>query len=95
MLESFALGVPVVSSDLGGLPELVSEGVTGGSFLRSARALAAALTALVADPAAAHEMGRRAWELVATSFSPTSHLAGLDAAYGAAARGRATTGIGA
>jgi len=96
VLESFALGVPVVSSDLGGLPELVSEGVTGRLVpAEQPDALAAALTALVADPAAAHEMGRRAMELVATSFSPTSHLAGLDAAYRAAARGRATTGIGA
>lgn len=96
VLESFALGVPVVSSDLGGLPELVSEGVTGRLVpAEQPDALAAALTALVEDPAAAHEMGRRAMELVATSFSPTSHLAGLDAAYRAAARGRATTGIGA
>ncbi|MFC7486358.1 glycosyltransferase family 4 protein [Knoellia sp. CPCC 206453] len=96
VLESFALGVPVVSTDLGGLPELVTDGLTGRLVPADRpEALATCLTAMVSDPVSAHEMGRRALTLVATSFSPRSHLAGLDAAYRDVARGRVAAGIGA
>ncbi|MEO7269237.1 MAG: glycosyltransferase family 4 protein [Knoellia sp.] len=96
VLESFALGVPVVSTDLGGLPELVSDGVTGRLVpAEDPVALAAALTAMVSHPVAAHEMGRRALDLVAASFSVPAHLEGLDAAYRHAARGRVAAGLGA
>lgn len=96
VLESFALGVPVVSTDLGGLPELVTDGVTGRLVpAEQPAALAAALTAMICEPEAAHEMGRRCLALVAADFSASSHLAGLDAAYRDAAHTRPVAGVGA
>jgi glycosyltransferase involved in cell wall biosynthesis len=53
-LESFAARVPVVVADAGGLPEVVTDGVTGRVFRRNdALALAAAVVDLLADPIAA------------------------------------------
>ena len=50
-LEAFAAGVPVVGSDLGGIPELVTEGVNGLLFPTGDDvALAGRLARLVAEP---------------------------------------------
>lgn len=52
VLEAFAAGVPVVGSDLGGIPELVRDGVDGLLFpLGDAAALSAHLGRLIADRA--------------------------------------------
>lgn len=61
--EAFALGKPVIGSEVGGIPELVEDGVTG--FLvpkENADALAAAITRMVQDEArrtACAEAGHR------------------------------------
>jgi glycosyltransferase involved in cell wall biosynthesis len=57
VLEAMQAGRPVVASSVGGLPELVVDGVTG-RLVRpdDPDALAAAITALINDPAL-----RRAW----------------------------------
>ncbi|MGL4176664.1 MAG: glycosyltransferase family 4 protein [Dermatophilaceae bacterium] len=95
VLESFALAVPVVSTDLGGLPELVTDGGTGRLVpAEDPPALAAALTAMVADPEAAHAMGRSARDLVASGFSAASHLDGLDGIYHDAALARTGSPVG-
>lgn len=50
VLEAFAAGVPVVGSDLGGIPELVRDGVDGMLFpLGDAVALSARLSQLITD----------------------------------------------
>ena len=65
-LEWMAAGRAVVASRVGGLPDLIEDGVTG--FLippGDASALAEALSRLLLDPARASEMGRaarRRWE---------------------------------
>ncbi len=59
VLEYMAAGLPVVATRVGGLPELVQEGVNG--FLvppRDPSALADALGRLLADPALRAELGR-------------------------------------
>jgi glycosyltransferase involved in cell wall biosynthesis len=74
VLEAFALGKPVVASDIGGLPEMVEDGRTG--FLVApgdAGGLARALRDLAADPARAVEMGRDARRKVEEDFDAATH----------------------
>lgn len=65
ILEAYALGKPVIGAAIGGIPELIREGVTGASFESgSIEALAAVLTRFSGLPdAAVSELGRagRAW----------------------------------
>jgi glycosyltransferase involved in cell wall biosynthesis len=58
VLEAMAAGLPVVSSHVGGVPELVVDGETG-ILVRpgDASALAAALSSLIADPAERRRLG--------------------------------------
>ena len=61
VMEALSVGLPVVSTDVGGVPETVTEGVEG--YLvppGDPGALAAALLRLVRDPAARARMGRAA-----------------------------------
>jgi glycosyltransferase involved in cell wall biosynthesis len=85
VLEAFGCGVPVVATDLGGLPELVTPGVDGHIVPPGdAAALAGALVRTLADPDAAHAMGRAGRAKVCRDFAPADHLDGLRAAYAAA-----------
>jgi glycosyltransferase involved in cell wall biosynthesis len=61
--EAMAAGLPVVASDVGGLPELVTPGVTGELFPPGDHeALADHLTRLLRSPALRERMGRAARE---------------------------------
>jgi glycosyltransferase involved in cell wall biosynthesis len=65
-----AAGLPVVSTALAGVPEMVQEGVTG--FLvpeRQPVALAEALSRLLADPALAWSLGEAGHERAAQLFA--------------------------
>ncbi|MFI0794479.1 MULTISPECIES: glycosyltransferase [Micromonospora] len=87
VLEAFACGVPVVATDLGGLPELVTPGVDGEVVAADdPAALAAALGGVLADPARAHRMGLAGRARVERDFSPQAHLARLGEVYATAAR---------
>jgi glycosyltransferase involved in cell wall biosynthesis len=58
-----ALGCPVVATRVGGVPEMIEDGRSGIIVEpREVPALAAALAAIVADPAAARSMAERARE---------------------------------
>ena len=70
VLEAMAHSLPVIASDIGGLPELVQSGADGvlvppGDPGR----LADAIRDLAADPDQAAELGRRARDLVESRFS--------------------------
>jgi glycosyltransferase involved in cell wall biosynthesis len=78
VMESAARGKAAIVSDLGGLPELVKHGETGLVFRAGdPAALTAALDELLADPARAAEMGRRAAAFMKETFGPERHYKAL------------------
>jgi len=87
--EAMALGRPVVASRLGPIPELVVDGQTGLLFEPgSAEDLAAKLTVLCADAAAAERMGRAARELFLARNDVEGHYRSLMRIYELARRRR-------
>lgn len=86
ILESFAASVPVIASDLGGMPELVRDEVDGLVVPHDdPSALVAALRRLDGDRALAHNMGLRARARLAEHFSAAAHLRGISEVYDYAA----------
>jgi glycosyltransferase involved in cell wall biosynthesis len=78
LIESLALAVPVVSSRLSGIPELVVDGETGLLVeQRDATALADALEALLRDPARGTAMGRAGRARVESMFDLDRNTAAL------------------
>jgi colanic acid/amylovoran biosynthesis glycosyltransferase len=78
LIESLALAVPVVSSRLSGIPELVVDGETGLLVeQRDAEGLAAALETLLRDPARGTTMGRAGRARVERMFDLDRNVAAL------------------
>lgn len=94
VLESFGAGVPVVASDLGGLPELVGHGVDGLVVPpEDPVALAAALDRLAEDPVQALAMGAAARQRMLRDFAPEVHLDRIAAVYDTAAARVGRSGV--
>lgn len=71
VLEAMAAGVPVVAGRVGGVPDLVDEGVTG--FLvdpMNAHEIASAIAGLLDDPARGRSMGAEARRQARQKFHP-------------------------
>lgn len=70
-LEAMSFGCPVVTAEVGGLAEIVSDRVTGRTFPPGdAEALATVLGELCEDHAQAQQMGRNAQEHVCREYAP-------------------------
>ncbi|MCC6621840.1 MAG: N-acetyl-alpha-D-glucosaminyl L-malate synthase BshA [Deltaproteobacteria bacterium] len=68
-LEAMAMGVPVIASDVGGLPEVVAHGETGMlAPVGDVESMARATLELLADPARCLAMGRAARDRAAALF---------------------------
>lgn len=74
ILESFALGKPVIGARIGGIPELIRDGETGLLFEPgNAEDLKEKISRLAGDPALAADMGRRARRYVEERLNPEIH----------------------
>jgi glycosyltransferase involved in cell wall biosynthesis len=89
LLESLAAARPVIASRVGGNPEVVSPDVGVLVPPQDSTALADALAALVADPAAMTRMGAAGRERVHREFSVNRMVAETVALYEALAQARA------
>jgi glycosyltransferase involved in cell wall biosynthesis len=86
VLEAMAAGLPVIATSVGGVPEIVTDGVTGLLVPPHAPdALAAAIAALVADPGLRARLGRAA-RRTAERFDVAACAARHEAVYRAAPR---------
>jgi glycosyltransferase involved in cell wall biosynthesis len=82
VLEAFAACKPVVASDIGGVPEVVEEGVSG--FLVPAgrpELLAEAILKMLGDPAKMQSMGAAGYERVRREFTFEAQTEKLEAIY--------------
>jgi glycosyltransferase involved in cell wall biosynthesis len=68
--EAMGCGLPCITTDVGGLPEVVDDGTTGVLVPpQDPDSLAAALIALLSDPARAEELGRAGYEKARTQLT--------------------------
>lgn len=80
MIEAAAAARPVVSTAVGGIPEIVRSGVTG-LFGASRDGLVAALSGLLSDPPAARAMGERARAAASERFTAAALADRLESIY--------------
>jgi glycosyltransferase involved in cell wall biosynthesis len=69
IIESMAMGKPVVATHAGGNPELIEHGVTGMLIERNPDSLAEAITTLLNDPIKLKNMGQAARDRAIERFS--------------------------
>ncbi|MCL6545697.1 MAG: glycosyltransferase family 4 protein [Bryobacteraceae bacterium] len=69
VLAAMGAGVPVIASRVGGLPEVVQEGVTGLLTRNDPQAIAAAMRRLWEDPPLREQMGAEGRRMVHERFS--------------------------
>jgi len=81
-LEAMAAGKPIVATDVGGLPETILHGESGWIVPpENADALAAALRAILTDPALAQRLGRAALERWRSGYTMARMAASRRAAW--------------
>ncbi|MGH9554542.1 MAG: glycosyltransferase family 4 protein [Terriglobales bacterium] len=80
VLEAMARGKPVIATQVGGIPEMVENGVSGILVPPGDdQALANAMFSVVANPAKAAALGEAAQRRVAEQFTPQQQILGLTA----------------
>lgn len=89
LLEAMALGLPVISTDVVGIPELVRDGETGLLVPEAdPQALAAALARALDDPGLRRDLAIRARALIEAEFDVGRNAAALRALFATAIGGR-------
>jgi glycosyltransferase involved in cell wall biosynthesis len=84
LLESMAAGVPIVAAGVGGIPEVVADGVSGCLVAPGDKAgLERALRRLLTERALAERIGAAARETTRLRFAPESALPKLEDIYAA------------
>jgi len=78
VIESFALGKPVIGARIGGIPELVKDNENGLTFESgNSEDLKDRILHLLKNPDKIIEMGRNARKFVEENFNPEKHYQGL------------------
>jgi glycosyltransferase involved in cell wall biosynthesis len=81
-LEAFAMEVPVLATDVGGTPEVVTDGVTGKLVpAHSPESLAAGIMSFLDDPATWRRWAQRGRHTVETQFDFNTRTRKLEAIY--------------
>jgi len=71
VLETFALGKPVIGSDIGGIPELIDDGINGLLFeAGNSQELSEKIAYLISRPRLREQMGRNARKKVEEEYNP-------------------------
>jgi glycosyltransferase involved in cell wall biosynthesis len=84
VLEAFASGLPVVTSAVGGIPEIITNGTNGYTVPRdNASALAEKATELLLNKTAASKMGATARATVEQRFTAERMVTGIENVYDA------------
>lgn len=84
IMEAMAAGLPVVASRVGGIPELVTDGIEGILVdTRKPSDFARALDTLLADEALRFNMGAASAERALTNFDVANMVAGYESLYNA------------
>ena len=87
LMQALAMGLPVVSTTTGSIPDVVQDGVTGYVVPpRDADALADRIVALLGDPGLRMDMGRRGRAMVERDYSLSRMLDRLEDVYRKVAR---------
>ena len=81
LLRAAALGIPMVGTRRGAIPEIISNGQTGLLVEEDAEALASAWRRLMDDPAGRREMGAAARRDARFRFQPDRHAAWMERFY--------------
>ena len=88
-MESLALAVPTITTNIGGFPDVVIEGETGRRVpAKDPAALAEAIAVALDDPRASAEMARKGQKLVRGMFNARNTSAQIASIYVAIIEGR-------
>lgn len=83
IIEAYAYGKPVLGSKIGGIPEMIMEGVTGGLFVSGeVEDLADKMSKMMVCKNRIEEMGRNAREVAKKEYSISTHIEKLMEIYG-------------
>jgi glycosyltransferase involved in cell wall biosynthesis len=89
LIEAMAAGLPVVGSEVGGIPFMISHGENGFLFpSQNVEALAGILRKLLADPGLRREMGRRGFQRAHQTLNEATYVQRFTAMVTAAFEGR-------
>lgn len=82
ILEAFALGKPVIGSNIGGIPELIEDGVDGFLFEPgNAEELSEKIAYLISQPRLREEMGKNAQKKMEEKYNPEVYYQRLMGVY--------------
>jgi len=94
VLEAMAAGLPVVASSVGGIPDVVKDGVTGCLVAPGdAVGLQEALGRLLGNPSLRRAMGEAGREVIRARYTPERVLTQLEQVYAELGVARATAGL--